>query len=514
MPSSTPLERPAVGQPIPTHPTYADDEQARRFWRASFRCGREYLRGLDAFGLPVLVPHEREEAQSYERRKRLAKPRNFVGPILRRYNDLVFRKPAVRPLATDRPPLYAAVVDDATGQREPLDAFMRRALLRAQIDREAWILLDRTGPAAPAAATTVAQVQAAGVRPVLRVVEASAVVNWREVPGGAAPIVAEAWVVMFDAGGQPVCRMFDRTSYTDAYLKADAYAVGTMVVEAYGSPVAHGFATVPLVRLRPCFDPLGAIGTSEGDSQAGPLAESQQAVVNLVSLSREEVYNVTFSQMIAFGVSDAQVGDARVGNNRVLCIPNPAGSVEMIGADPAQATSIRQEVADEVANLFRLAGVNPADASTAPASGLALAFRHNDLATIVAALAMAVEQAEGAVWALLAQAWKFEPPAPTVYQGKDPELPDFAGEAATMLTIVANAALPPTIRRKVAERFAARNLSLSEEEADELDEEVRKSGALARAMGSGAGPFPPKPGDEDPPEEDEEDEEDGEEGEA
>jgi hypothetical protein len=192
MPSNAPLVRPEPGKPLDTHPTYEDDEQARRFWQASFRCGREYLRGLDAFGLPVLVPHEREEAQSYERRRRLAKPRNFVGPILRRYNDLVFRKPAVRPLATERPPLYDELVEDATGQREPLDAFMRRALLRAQIDRESWILLDRTGAAAPAIATTVAQVQAAGVRPVLRVIDAASVVNWREAPGGAAPIVAEA----------------------------------------------------------------------------------------------------------------------------------------------------------------------------------------------------------------------------------------------------------------------------------------------------------------------------------
>jgi hypothetical protein len=77
-----------------------------------------------------------------------------------------------------------------------------------------------------------------------------------------------------------------------------------------------------------------------------------------------------------------------------------------------------------------------------------------------------------------------------------------------MLAIVANAALPPTIRRKVAERFAARNLSLSEEEAGELDREVRKSGALARAMGPQAGPFPPKPEAEDPEEDDDEEDED------
>lgn len=494
MANPVPLARPAVGETLPLHPTYREDEVARRFWQASFRCGRDYLRGVDAFGLPVLVPHEREEQASYDRRRRLAKPRNFVGPILRRYNDLVFRKDPVRAL-DGAPPLYVATVEDATGEHEPLNAFWRRALLRAQIDREAWVLLDRAGQdGAAVPAATVAQVKGAGFAPRLRLVEATAVVNWQETPAGAAPVVAEAWVLMRDNAGTAVCRMFNATTYVDAVLKVEDYAKGSLVVASYAPPVVHGYAAAPLVRLRPCFDPLGTVGSSAGDSQAGPLAESQQAIVNLLSLSREEVYNVTFSQMIAFGVSDAQVKDAKVGNNRVICIPNPAGSVEMIGADPAQADSIRKEVTDEAENLFRLAGINPADASTAPASGLALAFRHNDLATIVAALALACEQAEAAVWALLADAWGFEPPAPTVFQGKDPELPDFGSEAATMLAVVANTALPPTIRRKVAERFASRNLSLDADELAALGREVERSGAAARVQGPAGGAFPPRRG--------------------
>lgn len=504
------LPRPAVGEPIPPHCTYMGDEVARLFWQASFRCGRAYLRGPDAVGRPVLVAHEREEAESYQRRLRVTKPRNFVGPILRRYNDLVFRKPPVRP--TEQSPFYAEVVEDASGSHEPLDAFMRRALIRAQIDREAWILCDTIGESAPQGVTTVAAVEASGARPGLRLVKAGAVVNWRELPAGDACIVAECWVLMRDNEGRNVCRMFDAKSYQDAVLKGEEFTRGSLSVESYGPTVVHGYDQVPLVRLRPCFDPLGEVNGSEGDSQAGPLAESQQAIVNLLSLTNEEVYNVTFSQMIAFGVSDSQVKDAKVGNNRVICIPNPAGSVEMIGADPAQATSIRDSVTDEVSNLFRLAGVNPADASAAPASGLALAFRHNDLATIVAALALACEQAEAAVWALMGDAWGFDVEAPTQYQGKDPELPDFASEATSMLAIVANTALPPTIRRKVAERFAARNLSLTEEEAEALAAEVEKSGALARAMSNmgAATAFPPgrgKPAPSPTAEEDEEPEE-------
>lgn len=470
--------RPAVEDTIPLHTTYTTDEKARRFWRASFRCGRGYLSGPDAMGRPVLVEHEREEKQSYERRLRLTKPRNFVGPILRRYNDLVFRRPPVRP--ENAPPIYDTVVEDATGGGVPLNMFMRRALLRAQIDREAWLMLDVVGPDGDA--LTVAQVEESGARPILRRVSSSAVVNWREDYADDTTIVAEAWVVMRDADGVLVCRMFDDTRYQDAVLSPEGYDKGMMVVQEYHDPVVHGYDGVPLVRLQPSFDPLDddAMDGSLGESQASPLAESQQAVLNLLSLAQEEIANVTFSQMIAFGVTDAQVGDAKVGNNRVLCVPNPAGSVSMIGADPAQADSIRQQILDEVGNLFRLAGVNQADASVAPASGIALAFRHNDLATIVSSLAQACEDAETAIWGLMGPAWGFEPPAPTVYQGKDADLPDFGVETASMATVVANAALPPLIRQKVAERYAVRNLSLSDEETETLRAQIEQAGALSR----------------------------------
>lgn len=485
-----PLKRPAVGESLPVHPTFQADETARRFWRASFRCARGFLTSPDAAGAPVLVPHEREEADSYKRRVRVTKARNFVGPILRRYNDLVFRKPPVRP-GDAVPPQYVDTVQDATGAGESLDAFMRRALIMAQIDREAWILCDVKNPPAtvPAMPATVAQVQAAGSRPMLSIIDASSVPNWCEDRG----TIVEVWAILIDAAGVPVCRMFTARDYVDAVLDPVQFQSGTWTVKEYRSPVAHNYGGVPMVRLRPQFDPLGDLAGSEGDSQAGPLAESQQAIVNFLSLVGEEIYNVTFSQMVAFGVSDAQVGDAKVGNNRIICVPNPAGSVSMIGADPRQADSIRAQIADEIANLFRLAGVNPADASTAPASGLALAFRHNDLATIVAALAMACEEAEAQVWRLLANAWGFEAPAATQFQGKDTELPDFAGEAATLLAIVANAAVPPTIRRKVAERFAARNLSLDETEQAALATEIERGGSLARALsgeGDGGGAFP------------------------
>lgn len=464
------LSPPIVGKALPVHETYRADETARRFWRASFRVGRHYLSGQDANGQAVLVKHEREEDDSFARRLRLCKPRNFVGPIIRRYNDLVFRKPPMR--SHDHP-----LIQDADGAGHTLDDFMRRALLMAQIDRESHIIPDRTG----GVETPANAAQASGAQPVLRLVSASDVVNWETDSGGN---LLEAWV-LWSVDGMNICRVYRRTTMQDYPLKKTG---GDPLVESEGPEIPHGYQSVPIVVVRPNLDPLGPMDASSGDSQAGPIAESQAAVANLLSLHREEIFNVTFSQMIAFGASADGIKDAKVGNNRVICIPNPAGSVEMIGADPAQAATILAAILDEVDNLMRLAGVNQGD-SQAAQSGAALAFRHNDLATIVASLADAAERAEAGVWRLIVDGWGGTLPARPVYQGKDADLPDFAAETQTMAQIVGNAALPPVVRSAIAKRYARRNLSLDDADMEEMELQIDNASPLARALAQG-NPFP------------------------
>jgi hypothetical protein len=248
---------------------------------------------------------------------------------------------------------------------------------------------------------------------------------------------------------------------------------------------------MPVQRLRPNLDPLGYFGSTGGDSQAGPIAESQQAITNLLSLLNEEISNVTFSQMIASGVSDSQVKDVMVGNTRVLCLPNPASSVQMIGADPAQATSIRESLKDETDTALRNAGV--IQGGEQAQSGVALAFRHNDMVTIVSALACGTEDAENDVTVTIAGGWGVDAPAPTNYQGKDSDLPDFAGEATTLVSIVSNASLPMVIRRKVAERFAGRNLGMSNDDMQDLRTEM-EAGKLALDSLRTGNPFPDREG--------------------
>jgi hypothetical protein len=471
---------PAVpGKPLPVHPTYGADKVARAFWRSSFRAGRLYLHGLDATGQPILVKHERETPEGYARRQRITKPRKYVGPILRRYNDFVWRLAPVRDSIESMPEGF---MDDVDGEGTSLDVFMRETLLNAQVERESYILLDAEGVEDEPEVVTKAQADAEGRRPILRRVDADSVVWWQDECGA-----LEACIVV---EGARQARYYDDTYTQEIAIDTSE---GGMKVKAIGAPVAHGYDGLPIVRLRPAFDPLPG---GPGESQASPIAESQQGLAQLLSLLMEETHNVTFTQWVATGVSPDELKDMQAGSNRVLCIPNPNGKMQSVGADPAQAKSIQDQIQDETANLFRVAGVNFDAQAGAPESGIAKAFRFNDLAANLAALAGAVETAENRIFALLADAWSW-PAVPSVKYADDFNLPDFAGELESLTASLVATEIPATIRRKLVDRFAARNLTLTDEERAALDEEMDKWTKEAPAGGAMPGaprpfvPFPP-----------------------
>jgi hypothetical protein len=474
--------KPTSTGPVAVHPTYTADNQARAFWRLSFRTGRDYIRGRDSLGMPVLIEHEREEAVSYARRLRTTKPRNYTGPIIRKYNDMVFRKPPTRDADADE--FWSEFWEDCDGRGTSMDTFMSNALVVAQVERETYIVPDVMNPVASDLAT-VAAITEAGTRPIVVRVDAGAVVNWTD-DGGVLAEVVMLWVV---ADGTTVLRWWGKETRQDAIINQQSFTTGQIVITGFEPEIPHGYDRMPVVRLRPNLDPLGAFGTTCGDSQAGPLAESQQAITNLLSLLNEEISNVTFSQMIASGVSEDQVKDVQVGNSRILCLPNPAAKVDMIGADPAQATSIRTSMQDEVDNLLRSAGVVQGDATAQ--SGTALAFRHNDMATIVAALGTACAAAENNLDCIIGDAWGQEEPAPVVYECDETGPPDFAAESDAMVRFVSSTTVPTILRVKVAERFASRNLSMDNDDMEAMRAEMMKDkGDQTNAQNGN--PFPPK----------------------
>ncbi len=469
-----------IDKPLPKHASYDADRVARAFWRASYRCGRTYITGVDALGETVLVRHEREQDDSFRRRQRCAKPRNYCGPITRQYNDFVFRREATgRDQETN--PVYQQLLVDADGRGTPLVKLMRGALKRAQIEREVYILPDSTKPAG--AAMTQAQAQAAKVRTVIRVIGADSVLWWRDLDG----VLVEALVLFTDAQGVEFARWYGPSTTMDVALRQDEKA--GQVVASLGAEVKHPYGPCPLERLRPLFDDSDDSDASPGESQIAPLAELQQDVANKLSLLDSELYDSTFSQWIASGVDKARVGPLDMGNTRVICLPDPASRFDCVGADPAQANTLREVIADIVRELYRIAEIsagNPTEAG-APESGIAKAFKFNGLAANLSALADACEAAENGVMRRIFLALSLGESPAVDYPG-DFDSPDFAAELETVIRVTAASTLPATIKRTVARRFADRCLSLDRDQAADFEAELE---AIGSGADENADPFNP-----------------------
>ena len=452
-----------LGKPMPLHPTYAADAMARAFWRESYRVSRNYIRSLDALGQTLLVRHERESPEGFSRRQRITKPRNFVGPIIRRYNDFVWR---LAPSRTIDNPVAEEFMEDVDGNGTALDAFLKLSLIIAQVEREVFLIPDRAGDFEGSAGRIISKAEATtrGAAPIVRRAEPDAIPWWIDDSSA----MTECILMLKDGEA----RYFNESISQDMKLQrgtgGDASA---WLVKEIGPEIPHGYSRLPIVRWRPSFDPL--VG-GPGESQASPLAEMQQGITQLLSLYNEEISNVTFTQWIATGISAEELKDVPVGNNRILCLPNPQGKMEALGADPAQAKTIADRRADEVSNLYRLAGINfDAHGKGAPESGIAKAFKFNDLAANLAALADSTECAENQLWELLADGWGWKD-APQSKYADDFNLPDFSVELKDLADSLVATEIPATIRRKLVERFTDRNLSLTSDEEDELESEMEK----------------------------------------
>ena len=456
----------APGSKVEPPDAYKLDQARRAYWRLSYRGGVDYRDGTDTDGQEMLIRFESETPEGYDRRRKTTTPRNYCGPILRRYNDFVFRREPVVP--NEAGDWYDVFLDDCDGHGTTLKDFFRKLLLVGQVEREAYFLCDSSSGTQ---ARSRLDAMVSGTRPVLRRVMADSV--WAAEFAGKSVLAAS--VLMERDDGETVLRQYDATMRQDVVIRKDARSLQWIVV-AVDEPTPHGYPVCPLMALRPTFDDLGSGATQ---SQCGPIADAQRAVFNLLGLISEELYQNTYTQWIFHGVraEDIKDGTARMGAKRILCMPDPQSSTTRIGSDVAQADSLRKQLADEEANIYRMAGISAADPTQtqAPESGVARAFRFNDLAANLSALADAVEAVwNNAVWAQ-SQAWGLPYPG-DVKMPDDFVPPDMGAEIIELVQAVSNRDLPPVLRQHMVRRFADRNLSLSEDEQIILDAQMPSVG--------------------------------------
>lgn len=459
-----------IGKPLPRDPDYDDMVKARAFWRASYRAGRKYRNAKDAHGDDILIRHPSEADRDYMDRKRMTTPRGYVGPIIRRYNDFVFRRPPTIPKMAEGS-LADQLWQDITGSGTPALKWFTRRLRDAQKDGVAYILVDSTRPA-EALSISEAEARQNGYRIICRQIDPESVLSVER----DGDLITQA-LVLLRVDGVRIARLYTATTLTDYSLSKDN--VPTDVIGMRN----HGYGGIPLVELRPTLD-------DESESQAAPLSEHQMTIFNLLSLLMQELRDNTFTQWVLAGITKDEAADSGVeyGSNRIFCIPNPGGTLSRIGSDVAQADSLRRSIDAEIDALYRTAGVDggsPTQAG-APESGLAKAFKFNDLNANLAAMGDAVESAINQVFRIAHQATGQEYPGDIKFPDEHAP-PDYGAELQELISALATNAIPPVIRRVVADRFIQRNLNLSNEDVESWEMEREQIGQSPISLGHGMG---------------------------
>lgn len=442
-----------LGEKFEPSKDYDRQRQRRAFWRLSDRAKEDYASSKDALGNVILPPHDREADPRYKRRLGQSIVRRYVRPIINRYNDFVTR---VEPVRQEGNAQYDQLLEDADGSGTDIDTFIKRALRQAQVDGAHYLLCDSNDSQIYLSA---AEEQKAGKRGVIRSINADEVLH-KKTRNGA---IVEGVVLMESDTGNFLWSVTE-TATQRIEINDDFVVVGV------GEVMSHGYGGCPLVALTPDVD-----GTCGEDSQAAPLAEGQKRICNIDSWLHEELQAATFTTAVFLGVDAAQVKDVSVGPGKALCMPGSEGktpAIAKLGADPAQAQSLRDSLAYEIREVYRTAGLssgNPTETAQ-PESGVAKAFAFNEIEARCAALADACEYAENRSVLLLSRAFNFPYPGDADYPDEFTVV-DLEAELDLLLKMD-TAALPPVLRRQQVNKIASSAFNLTGEEKNELAAEL------------------------------------------
>jgi hypothetical protein len=329
-----------------------------------------------------------------------------------------------------------------------MNDFTRSALTCAMIYGVTYALIDN---AAGGVYESQAQARDAGARPIVREIEPEQVI-WERCWDDQ---VIEAIIALVDRDGSPFLWLVDEKSVQRVTLDGAEDNPASWRVREVFPPVPHPYGGCPLVRKE-----LG----SEDSPVAGPWCEGQRRIAVVESLLMEEIHNVTFTTYVFTNVSKETLSSTTIGSGMGLCLSSDdRGNTPGFGklsADVAQAGSLREQLAYEVTELYRSAGL-VAGASTQvgqPESGVARAFAFNEIEARLARLAEIGEGFERRIMELAAAGFGFTPADPVNWPREFAPMDlSAAVEAAGSLKI--NGA-PPVLVSAAWEKLARHSLQI------------------------------------------------------
>lgn len=370
------LDEIKIGKTLPEHKDYEQMLRKMQFWEASVEVNEEYYDEKDPNGNLVLKKFTCEDEDDFSFRKSIASPRNYMFGILNKYLSTVFKSPQVR----QENDFYSNV--DLLGSS--ISDFFAHKAWEACVYGASYCQPDSTSSDPNLSEAAKRQM---GIRPFIRSIETFNVVNWVDYLGH----LQEVIVRYEDSEGTPFAIYYNQEDMMRIELSKDK-------VVALGDLMPHGYSFQPIIRIMP-------FNTSESFVSPGCL--TQMGINNLLSLEKTELFSNTFTRFFLKGVrtnsDDGEMQKVTWGTNRLIVSDSSDAAITPLGADPAQAQSIRDSISGEEDALYRqyhLSASQTKDASQTP-SGFSLVISREDFNNICSQISNSIERAEKQLAVLL-----------------------------------------------------------------------------------------------------------------
>ena len=426
-------------KPVPYHVDYTKRKRRFDFWELSYCGGPDYKSGKDADGQNIFVDHEQESDKGTTRRKRLSVYRNYCRPVVQKYNNYIFSNPVSRPVMQDT--TFKDFSDDVDLSGTTFADFIKHSGLWAAVLGQWFVLAESTKSDE---GKTLAQAQVESDRLYFIDIDPRRVVNW-EMLGG------KYTSLLIDFPDESKARLYTDEKITTIDIDIKTKQVAKITVEQ------NDFGQIPVEVC--CV-------LEDQQSQLADIAEVNKSLFNLDSLMREELQKQTFTQWFATIPRTSEDGqkpkleDMSFGGRKIIFFEmqkDDTVTFTKLTSDVSQAESIRSSITADIAEIYRLAGLQNPDVIQNTESGRALKLRLNDTALNAASIADRIEKFENR----LIKLWSIgmNPTAPQEFGASDfPEdfnSEDLITDLESTLQVL-DSDLPPTFKKEQVKYLADR----------------------------------------------------------
>jgi hypothetical protein len=369
-----------------THPRYDQIFGDLDFYRQAYEGGRQFVANH-------LLKHPKERFVAYNRRLERAIYLNHVRVIVDTYASQLFKMPIVRPLPAGRGgEVLGGFWDDITYTGVSADEFYEETLQNGLQAGWSVVLIDRHEPDGQIVSR--AQEQAAGRRPVAQRIDPLDLVDWHVDQRGEFEwaMVREWHPAQRKAPTDPYMgdlerfRLWTREGWIlyrveleDADEGAQADGPQYRYVELESG--THPCGEVPLV--------IGYFGRRRNrepiaESFIKDLAPLARRLLNLVSLIDEQINQHVFNLLVVGDRTFQTLKQVNFSPAGVLPWSKDEGQPFYLAPDVGQISVLRDEISKTESAIRFLSGIGRQnESSSAPSSGIALAYQTVDKAAII-----------------------------------------------------------------------------------------------------------------------------------